>query len=217
MCTSRVHTCFSVPVSVFCASQVLGVNLLREDTVRKRYPESYKDCGTNDDEQCPEGYPGAQQGSKEWNEVMKFTSAVKMFGKSARKKLGLTRDKKVEAAIGAPSSGSSCESGFYAEAAAAKPSKVPDIKLKGKRYTCKGGARMRPPAPTPPTLTIVAATFARARVPTVPFKSVPRGVPTRAFNKEPPGGLLQIVPEVRGVSSESKLRRGTNAGWAEGD
>ena len=162
-----------VSVLVFCASQVLGVNLLREDTVRKKYPESYTDCGTNDDEQCPKGYPGAQKGSEEYNEVMKFTSAVKMFGKSARKKIGEVRDKLAAAATGGQKNGKECAAGHYAEAAAAKPSKAPDITLKGKGYTCKGGARMHPPSPAPghfTTLTIVAATFARARVPTVPFE-----------------------------------------------
>ena len=98
-----------------------------------------------------------------------------MFGKSARKKIGEIRDKKTAAATGGQKNGKECAAGHYAEAAAAKPSKVPDITLKGKRYTCKGGAaRMHPPRPsarTPPTLlNVVAATVARARVPTVPFE-----------------------------------------------
>ena len=118
--------------------------------MRKKYPESYTDCGTNDGEQCPKGYPGAQKYSKEWNEVMKFTSAVKMFGKSALKKKGGNRDREIEAATGGQENGKECKPGHYAEAAAAKPSKVPDITLKGKRYNCKGGARMHPPPQRPP-------------------------------------------------------------------
>ena len=133
------------PVSVFCASQVLGVNLLREDTVRKKYPKLYTDCGTNDDEQCSDNYEGAQKYSQKWNEVMKFTSAVRMFGKSARKKIGEVRDKLAAAAAGGHESGKECTLGQYAETAAAKPGKVPDITLEGKRYNCKGGARMHPP------------------------------------------------------------------------
>tara|TARA_B110001469_G_scaffold116560_1_gene121847 strand:- start:735 stop:1241 length:507 start_codon:yes stop_codon:yes gene_type:complete len=151
----------------FVASQVLGVNLLREDTVRKKYPESYTDCGTEEDERCPTGYPGAQPGSEAYNEVMKFTSAVLMFGKSARKKNAESRDKKIEAATGgqqaAPGGQQNdykCPLGNYAEATAPKPSKaVPDITLlsktgkRGKRsYNCKGDASMdASPAFTPLT------------------------------------------------------------------
>ena len=140
------------PVSVFCASQVLGVNLLREDTVRQDYPELYTDCGTNRDEQCPDNYRGAQKYSKMWNEVMKLTSANKMFGKPAQEKRHEIFDKKTEAATatGGHESGKECTLGQYAETAAAKPGKVPDITLEGKRYNCKGGARMHPPPQRPP-------------------------------------------------------------------
>ena len=96
---------------------------------------------------------------------MKFTSAVLMFGKSARKKNAESRDKKIEAATGgqqaAPGGQQNdykCPLGNYAEATAPKPSKaVPDIKLlskTGKRssYNCKGDASMdAPPAFTPLT------------------------------------------------------------------
>ena len=122
-------------------SQVLGVNILREDRIRQAYPESYTDCGTNDDEQCPKGYPGAVTGSKEWNEAMKFTSFVFGVGKEAGKLAG-----KVIRQI---SSGGECPKGRYAEAAAVKPT-APDITLGGKNYNCKGGARMHPPPQRPP-------------------------------------------------------------------
>ena len=135
---------FSVP------SQVLGVNLLREDMIRKKYPASYKDCGHNEDEDCPKGYPGAQKYSEEWNEVMKFTSAVQMFGKSAQEKRSKSLDTKTKAATGGQQNGKECAPGDYAEAAAVKPAKVPDIILGGKRYNCKGGARMHPPPQRPP-------------------------------------------------------------------
>ena len=135
---------FSVP------SQVLGVNLLREDMIRKKYPASYKDCGHNEDEDCPKGYPGAQKYSEEWNEVMKFTSAVQMFGKSAQEKRSKSLDTKTKAATGGQQNDKECAPGDYAEAAAVKPAKVPDIILGGKRYNCKGGARMHPPPQRPP-------------------------------------------------------------------
>ena len=192
--------------------------------IREKYPEFYEDCGTKHDEKCPEGYSGADYGTKEYKEVMKFTSAVGMFKKLAvkRAKHGAKYiyekfNKKTEAATGGHESGKECAPGQYAEAAAAKPAKVPDITLKGKRYNCKGGARIHPPPQRLTTLTIVAAIFARARVPTVPFKSVPRGVRTRTYNNVPTGGLLQTVPEVRGVSGESKLRRGSNEGRSGGN
>ena len=131
-------------------SQVLGVNLLREDMIRKKYPASYKDCGHNEDEDCPKGYPGAQKYSEEWNEVMKFTSAVQMFGKSAQEMRSKSLDTKTKAATGGQQNGKECAPGDYAEAAAVKPAKVPDIILGGKRYNCKGGARMHPPPQRPP-------------------------------------------------------------------
>ena len=133
--------------------------------IRKKYPESYTDCGESADEQCPDNYPGAKPSSKEWNEVMKFTSAVKLFGKSARKKLGLTRDKKVEKKLGevrdkkdeankkdeaATTGQQKCATGQYAETAASKSSRVPDITLKSKqgkvlgRYNCIGGTACHP-------------------------------------------------------------------------
>jgi hypothetical protein len=171
---ARARVVSHVPSQVVCwlqffvASQVLGFNLLREDMVRKKYPESYTDCGTEEDEQCPKGYPGAQKGSKKYNKVMKFTSAVKMFGKSARKMIAKSRDKKTEAAPGGQQAAPGgqqddykCPLGNYAEATAPKPSKahakVSDITLlskTGKRsfYNCKGDASMHaPPAFTPLT------------------------------------------------------------------
>ena len=129
--------------------------------MRKKYPESYTDCGTNDGEQCPKGYPGAQKYSKEWNEVMKFTSAVKMFGKSALKKIRKSRDKKAAVASGGQQKNNNalvgqCPPGHYAEATAPKPSKaVPDITLKSKTgkllgtYNCKGDPSCPPPPPGP--------------------------------------------------------------------
>ena len=138
---------------VLCALQVLGRNLLREDMIRKKYPKLYTDCGESADEQCPDNYPGAKPGSKEWNEVMKFTSAVRMFGKSALKKRRESRKKKDEAnkkdeAATSSSGQQKCASGQYAEAAASKSSRVPDITLKSKqgkilgRYNCKGGTAL---------------------------------------------------------------------------
>ena len=136
---------------VLCALQVLGRNLLREDMIRKKYPKLYTDCGESADEQCPDNYPGAKPGSKEWNEVMKFTSAVGMFGRSALKKRRESRKKKDEANKkdeAATSGQQKCASGQYAEAAASKSSRVPDITLKSKqgkilgRYNCKGGTAL---------------------------------------------------------------------------
>ena len=121
--------------------------------IRKKYPESYTDCGESADEQCPDNYPGAKKGSKEWNEVMKFTSAVKLFGKSARKKRRESREKKDEANKkdeAATGGQQKCASGQYAEAAASKSSRVPDITLKSKqgkvlgRYNCIGGTACHP-------------------------------------------------------------------------
>ena len=160
-------------------SQVLGVNILREDTIRKKYPASYEDCGTNDDEQCPKGYPGAQKGSEEYKKVMKFTSAVKMFGKSALKKIRESRDKKAEVASGGQQKSKNalvgqCPAGYYAEAAAIKPARIPDITLglpdtsiktkikcakkilcdgkKLARYNCKGTQHVQPCRPLPSPL-----------------------------------------------------------------
>ena len=121
--------------------------------IRKKYPKSYTDCGESADEQCPDNYPGAKQGSKEWNEVMKFTSAVKLFGKSARKKRRESREKKDDANKkdeAATTGQQKCASGQYAETAASKSSRVPDITLKSKqgkilgRYNCKGGTALPP-------------------------------------------------------------------------
>ena len=166
-------------------SQVLSVNILREDTIRKKYPASYEDCGTNDDEQCPKGYPGAQKGSEEYKKVMKFTSAVKMFGKSALKKIRESRDKKAEVASGGQEKSKNaqwnsarkfqrCPAGYYAEAAAIKPARIPDITLglpdtsiktkikcakkilcdgkKLARYNCKGTQHVQPCRPLPSPL-----------------------------------------------------------------
>jgi hypothetical protein len=152
----------------FVASQVLGVNLLREDTVRKKYPESYTDCGTEEDEQCPTGYPGAQPGSEEYNEVMKFTSAVHMFGKSARKMIAKSRDKKEDddkRENDDKENAFKCPLGNYAQFTAPKPGR--------EDYKCKGDpACMLRPLYTPHP--IVTATL--ARVPIVSFKRVPRGL-----------------------------------------
>ena len=126
---------------VCCLAQVLGVNLLREDTVRKKYPASYTDCGENRDEQCPKNYPGATSGSKAYNEVMKLTSALKWFGKSALKKIRETLDKRT----GGRNNGNECAVGYYAEAAASKGSA--DIVADGKGYNCKGGGRSIPLSP----------------------------------------------------------------------
>ena len=121
--------------------------------IRKKYPESYTDCGESADEQCPDNYPGAKSGSKEWNEVMKFTSAVKLFGKSARKKRRESREKKDEANKkdeAATGGQQKCASGQYAETATSKSARVPDITLKSKqgkvlgRYNCIGGTACHP-------------------------------------------------------------------------
>ena len=159
-------------------SQVLDRNLLREDTIRQKYPESYTDCGTNDDEQCPKGYPGAQKYSEEWNEVMKFTSAVQMFGKSAQAKRSKSLDTKTEAATGGQQEGEKCPEGHYAETTAPKPSKaVPDIILKSKTtgkllgtYNCKGEASMYTAPPYNPPPPDHCGCNPCARVPTVSFK-----------------------------------------------
>ena len=121
------------------ASQLLGVNFLREDTVRKKYPASYTDCGENRDEQCPKNYPGAKAGSEAYNEVMKLTSALKWFGKSALKKIRETLDKRT----GGRHNGKECDAGYYAEPAASKGSV--DIESEGKGYNCKGGGCSMPP------------------------------------------------------------------------
>ena len=148
----------------------MGVKLLLEDTIRKKYPESYTDCGENEDEQCSKRYPGATRGSEAWNEVMKLTSAVKWFGKSALKKIREGLDKKT----GGQHNGKECNSGYYAEAAASKPTKAaPDITLKGKGYNCKGVARMHPPPLDPPPDHRGCIFCSRHRVPTVPFEAVP--------------------------------------------
>ena len=159
-------------------SQVLSVNILREDTIRKKYPASYEDCGTNDDEQCPKGYPGAQVGTDEYNEVMKFTSAVKMFGKRAQEKRSKSLDTKTEAATGGQQEGEKCPEGHYAETTAPKPSKaVPDIILKSKTtgkllgtYNCKGEASMYTAPPYNPPPPDHCGCNPCARVPTVWFK-----------------------------------------------
>ena len=119
-----------------------------------------------------------------------------MFGKSALKKIRESRDKKAEVASGGQQKSKNalvgqCPAGYYAEAAAIKPARIPDITLglpdtsiktkikcakkifcdgkKLARYNCKGNAaRSTLAAPCPHPLTIVAATL--ARVPFVPFK-----------------------------------------------
>jgi len=135
---ARARVVSHVPSQVVCwlqffvASQVLGVNLLREDTIRKKYPESYTDCGTEEDEKCPTGYPGAQPGSKQYKEVMKFTSAVHMFGTSARKMIAKSRDKKKDddKRENDEKNAFKCPLGDYAQLTAPKP---------GRRdYKCKG-------------------------------------------------------------------------------
>ena len=172
---ARARVVSHVPSQVVCwlqffvASQVLGFNLLREDTIRRKYPDSYTDCGTKEDEQCPTGYPGAQPGSEAYNEVMKFTSAVHMFGKSARKMIAKSRDKKEDddkRENDDKENAFKCPLGNYAQFTAPKPGR--------EDYKCKGDpACMLRPLYTPHP--IVTATL--ARVPIVSFKRVPRGLP----------------------------------------
>ena len=122
----------------------MGVNLLREDTVRKKYPESYTDCGTKEDEQCPTGYPGALPGSEEYNEVMKLTSAVHWFGKSARKMRAKSHDKKKDDDERENDDAFKCPLGNYVQLTAPKPGR--------EDYKCKGDASMYfSPAFTPLT------------------------------------------------------------------